>query len=234
MITDGAAPGHAQRFFHHRAHAALVDVAHGEDARCRHDAHFPSPPHQCRECRPAHSSPASPSARSRRYSPVRAGPQSHDAPPAACHARCRSARVSGVLMSVCASIQIKPIRLILPAIKLRHTRHRPRGHRMIAAQRERNLPCLQRLDDQLGVLGAGRRDFLQVLRVRVAFLLLLGDSNRNVAAVLHLVAERLQTCSPVRRRARPTDPYRRRGATGPGQAERRSHEFCGQSETGCS
>ena len=31
VIADGAASGQAQRLFHHRAHATLVDVAHGED-----------------------------------------------------------------------------------------------------------------------------------------------------------------------------------------------------------
>src|ERR1700734_2761936 len=32
MVAGGAASGHAQSFFHHGAHATLVDVAHGEDA----------------------------------------------------------------------------------------------------------------------------------------------------------------------------------------------------------
>src|ERR1035437_387247 len=31
VIAGGAASGHAERFLHDRAHAAFVDVAHGED-----------------------------------------------------------------------------------------------------------------------------------------------------------------------------------------------------------
>src|SRR6266849_5926602 len=31
VIAGGAAAGHAESFFHHGAHAAFVDVAHGED-----------------------------------------------------------------------------------------------------------------------------------------------------------------------------------------------------------
>src|SRR5262245_2070508 len=31
VVAGGAASGHAQRFFNHRAHTALVDVTHGVD-----------------------------------------------------------------------------------------------------------------------------------------------------------------------------------------------------------
>src|SRR5713226_378159 len=31
VIAGGAASGHAERFFHHGAHTAFVDIAHGED-----------------------------------------------------------------------------------------------------------------------------------------------------------------------------------------------------------
>ena len=63
---------------------------------------------------------------------------------------------------------------------------------MISAEGQRNFSGLERLDHQLRMLGAGRGDFLQILRVRVAFFLLFRHGDGDVAAVFDLVAERLE------------------------------------------
>ena len=57
----------------------------------------------------------------------------------------------------------------------------------------RNFACFQSLQDKFRVLGAGGRDLFQIFRVRVAFFLLLGDGDGDVAAVLDDVAEGFET-----------------------------------------
>ena len=49
------------------------------------------------------------------------------------------------------------MRWLLAAVKLGDAGHRAGRNRVIAAEDERNLRRLQRLDDQLGFLRAGRR-----------------------------------------------------------------------------
>ena len=100
--------------------------------------------------------------------------------------------VSGVLMSVCASIQIKSDSLVLTAIKFGNARDRAGSHGMISAKRQRNLAGFQRLEHQFRMLGAGGRDLFQIFGVGVAFLFLLRDGDGDVAAVFHFVAERFE------------------------------------------
>src|SRR5579872_2360497 len=82
--------------------------------------------------------------------------------------------------------------LVLPAIEFRDTGDRSRGNRMIAAQSDWNLARLQRFHDELRVLGAGRSNLLQILRVRIAFLFLLGNGHRNIPRVFDHVPQCLQ------------------------------------------
>ncbi len=63
---------------------------------------------------------------------------------------------------------------------------------MITAQGQRNFSCFKRLNHQFRVLGAGRRDFLQIFGVRVAFFFLLRYGHGNVAAIFHLMPQRFQ------------------------------------------
>ena len=83
--------------------------------------------------------------------------------------------------------------LVLAAIKLGHACHRSRRHRVVSAQHQRNFAGFQRLQDQFGMLGAGGGDFLQILRMGSALLLLFGDRDGNIAAVFDDVADGLET-----------------------------------------
>ena len=58
---------------------------------------------------------------------------------------------------------------------------------MVPPKSQGNLPRLERLDDQLRMLGTGGSNLLQILRVRVPFFLLLGNGDRDIAPVLNLV-----------------------------------------------
>jgi hypothetical protein len=54
---------------------------------------------------------------------------------------------------------------------------------MIAAQNQRNLAGLKRLQNKVGALAASGGDFLKVLGIGGAFFFLLRDSHRNVARI---------------------------------------------------
>ena len=64
---------------------------------------------------------------------------------------------------------------------------------MISAESQRNHAGLKRLDHQLRMLGAGRGNFFQILRVGVAFFFLLRDGHSNVTAIFNLMPQRLET-----------------------------------------
>src|SRR6516162_8042221 len=84
--------------------------------------------------------------------------------------------------------------LTLPAIEFSHARHSTRGHRVVTPETKWNFPGLKRLEHKLGMLGARGGDLFQILRVRIAFFFLLGNSDGNVAAVFDFMPDYLQTC----------------------------------------
>ena len=53
--------------------------------------------------------------------------------------------------------------LVLPAIEFGDTGHRARRHQVVSAQHQRNHAGFERLDHQLGVLGAGSGNFFRYL-----------------------------------------------------------------------
>src|SRR5271156_2729055 len=93
--------------------------------------------------------------------------------------------------------------LVLTAIELRHACNRSRSNGMIATQSNRHLAGFQRLDHEFCMLGAGCGDLLQILCMRIAFLLLLGNSDGHISGVFNNVPKRLQT------RLEPSDAHRR-------------------------
>ena len=64
---------------------------------------------------------------------------------------------------------------------------------MIASEDYRRLASFQRLQHQLGLLGASGGDFSEVLGARIAFFLLLGNSNGDVPGIFDDEAQRLET-----------------------------------------
>src|SRR5262249_19815879 len=78
------------------------------------------------------------------------------------------------------------------AIELRHTGHRTRSHRVVAAKDQRYFPAFQRLVHGLRMFGAGGGNFFQILGTRIAFLLLLRNSHGDIAAVFHYVSQSFQ------------------------------------------
>ncbi len=79
--------------------------------------------------------------------------------------------------------------LVLAAVELGDAGHRAGGDRVIAAEDERNFAGFERLQHQVGALGAGGGDFLEVLGVGCAFFFLLGDGDGDVAGVFDNVAD---------------------------------------------
>ena len=75
---------------------------------------------------------------------------------------------------------------------------------MIAAENQRNFAGFERLQHQVGALGAGGGDFLQVFGVGCAFFFLLGNGDRDVARVFDDVPDgfeaRFQSGDADRRR----------------------------------
>ena len=151
MKSRGARGGVADRFLHHAAQAAFVDIAHGEamhaGARARSAARFR------RRCaaRRSRRSPGRPSARSRRYASAPAAP-GRSGRRAACRARCRWGSISGVFISACASIQIRPSFLVLLA-KMRATcprrfPSRPNDRRRAPAARGRSSAAFSTISRQ--------------------------------------------------------------------------------------
>src|SRR5579859_7504391 len=60
---------------------------------------------------------------------------------------------------------------------------------MIATEDERNFAGFERLQDQVGALGAGGGDFLEVLGVGGAFFFLFRDGDGDVAGVFDNVSD---------------------------------------------
>ena len=69
------------------------------------------------------------------------------------------------------------------------------------------------------MLGAGRRDLLQIFGVGIAFFLLLGNSDRDIAAILNFMSSRLKT----RFQPRNSDRGRPHVNTTPGLAQIERH-----------
>src|SRR5437773_1634792 len=85
------------------------------------------------------------------------------------------------------------------------------------------------------MLGASRSDFFQVFRVRIAFLLLLGNGDGNIAAVFHHVAQGFETrLQPSNANSRRTHVY---ASAGLAQVERNADDtnlFGADTGEGCS
>ena len=73
--------------------------------------------------------------------------------------------------------------LVLPAVELGDARNGSGSDRMISAENQRNFAGFQRLQHEVGALGAGGGDFLEVFGAGGAFFLLLGDGDGNVASI---------------------------------------------------
>src|SRR5262249_51819214 len=86
----------------------------------------------------------------------------------------------------------QPDALLLLSIKLRDAAHRTYRNGMIASQDHWNHAFLQGLQNKLSFFRAGGRNFLQVLRVRIAFFLGLGNRDRDVSTILDDQAKRLE------------------------------------------
>ena len=95
-------------------------------------------------------------------------------------------------MSLCASIQRRPIFWFWRAVKFGDSRDCSGSDGMVAAKHEGNLPCFEGLENEVGALGAGGGDFLQIFRVGRAFFFLLGKSDGNIAAVFDVMADGLE------------------------------------------
>ena len=95
--------------------------------------------------------------------------------------------------------------LVLPAIEFGNARDGACRHGVISAEaRAALVPASSVLSTKFGVLGAGRGDFFQVLRVGGAFLFLFRDGDGDVAAVFHLVPQSFEA------RFKSGDAHRRR------------------------
>src|ERR1700733_5286767 len=83
--------------------------------------------------------------------------------------------------------------LVLTPIEFRHARNRSRSNGMIATQSNRHLAGFQRLDHEFCMLGAGRSNLLQILCMRITFLLLLGNSDGYISGVFNNVSQRVES-----------------------------------------
>ena len=72
-------------------------------------------------------------------------------------------------------------------------------NRVVATQRDGKTAVFHGLVDPLGGLAAGGGNLIHVLRAPVAKVLLLGNAHVDVAAVFHLVAQRLESGVQPRR-----------------------------------
>jgi len=96
----------------------------------------------------------------------------------------------------------QPNVLALAPVVFGHPAHRAGRKRVIAADGERSLALLQRVQHLLGQFGAGGRDLAQVACLRIAEVLLLGQRDADVARILDLVASASSlTWSPATRSA---------------------------------
>src|ERR1700740_3034959 len=96
------------------------------------------------------------------------------------------------LRSIHVAVSIDPEQsnfLVLPAVELGDPGHGAGSDGVIAAEDERNGAGLETFEDQFGAFGAGCGDFLQIFGMGGAFLLLLGDGDGDVSAVLDDVAD---------------------------------------------
>ncbi len=91
--------------------------------------------------------------------------------------------------------------LPLSPVELRHARDGARRHRVISAQNQRNFAGLERLDDHVRTLEAGRGNFFQIFGARRAFFFLLRDGDGDVAGIFHVVANGFEP------RLQPGDAY---------------------------
>ena len=204
------------RFFHHGAQAALVDVAHGERAHAGSRARAAAPAcprravptsatlrgiHLGREAEQTWSAPPGPRRRSR---------------PAACRARCRWGSICGVFMSACASIQSRPMRFCFvrgsaatrrPPCRWRSNDRRPAP----AAPCRRPAPAPPCAASRSQVAAICGRYLAWRGPCRQTFRLL----HRHVAQIRDVVAERRQRAYSGWPRAAPTAPCRRRGGPAP-------------------
>ena len=79
--------------------------------------------------------------------------------------------------------------LVPAAVELGHPGHRAHSNRVIAAEDERNLAGFERLQYQIGALGAGGGDFLEVFGIGGACFFLLGNGDGNVAGIFDNVPD---------------------------------------------
>ena len=113
--------------------------------------------------------------------------------------------LSGVFMSACASIQIRPIFSPRVADSSRHARHGAHRHGVIAAQHQRQLcPSRQRRFHHLRQTRAGLGDLRQITGIFV--------QNRQAFRLLHLHIAEILNSYPSDRDPliQPGEPQRRR------------------------
>ncbi len=210
------------RLLHHRAHAALVDVAHREGADpggLDGPALRPGPRRGCPRAPPARPPPSA-------GSPARLTRLSAPCPSTAASGMpwmLPLGLVSGVLASACASNQTRPSFSRAPVEVARQAGDRAHRDRVVAAEHHRQrCPAATASPTRSRSRLADLEDLLQVLEPRVAGPLRLLDLDGQVAPVLHLVAEGRDLRVHVRPRAAPRVPCRRRGAPPRGRGARRS------------
>ena len=119
--------------------------------------------------------------------------------PAACRERFRWADVSGVFISACASIQIRPIFLSCACDKCVDTpANGPDGDRMISAQYQWDAAFGHRAaPPSAPAVRTGLGDLRKIARIGRAFGQHLRLLDRSVAKVLNLVAERRSASEQV-------------------------------------
>src|SRR6201987_1894984 len=191
VVASGTAAGHAEGFFHDGAQAALIDVAHGEDFHsgaadgfffmgvyiADADQHAIFRMHLRRKVKDV-----------AQFS----GTETHDGG----ERHAVDVAAGRGLRRIHVTVSIDPYQsnfLVLPAIKLGDPGNGAGSKGVIAAEEQGNGARLEAFENQFRALGTGRGNFLQILGVGGAFLLLLRDCDRDVAAILDDVADSLET-----------------------------------------
>src|SRR5215831_5746851 len=187
VVAGGTTASHAQGFFHHGTHAALVDVAHGEDFDAAlADVFFlvgvdVADANQHAVFRTDLGREIVDVGEFRR-------PKAHDGAERHTVDVATGRRFGGVDIAVGVDPD-QADALVLPTVKFGDSGDRAGSDGVIPAQHERDFPRFERFEHEVRALGAGGGDFLQIFRVGVAEFFLFGNGDRDVAAVLNDVAD---------------------------------------------
>ena len=191
VVAGGAAAGHAQRLFDDGAHAALINIAHGED--------FDAGAENVFFFRGVHIAHAHQHAIFRRDFRRKSENIGEIRRPQAGDGRQRHAvnvAAGRSLRRIHVAVRVNPDEpcfLVLPPVEFGDAGHATGSDGVVAPQDQRNLRRFQRLHHQFGVLGAGGSDLFQVLGGGLALLLLLGDGHGDIAGIFHHVSDGLQS-----------------------------------------